>query len=155
MEVRNSYEEIRRYGKKIKRPIAIEDILNNEFLFEMFSDYLDRIIAIYKGQGRKKVKIQLVEKPQNLQSKGILQPTLSVPTLQEEIAEAYNVDNDIFKYKYDKENKYYILSYNRNIYSIEDIRYEIFKYKYDNFGRIMGIYEKHRHENNKKIKQRA
>ncbi|WP_108822275.1 hypothetical protein [Dysgonomonas sp. Marseille-P4361] len=155
IEVRNSYEEIRRYGKKIKRQIAIEDILNNEFLFEMFSDYLDRIITIYKGQGRKKVKIQLVEKPQNLQSKGILQPTLSEPILQEEIAEAYNVNNDIFKYKYDKENKYYILSYNRDIYNERSIRYEILKYELSNLGRIMNIYQKHRYENNKKIKQRA
>lgn len=77
-EIRFQYEELRRYIKKIKRPIVFDDLLDPQFLNNMFFEYLDRIITIYKGTGKKKTKIQLVDKPPILQSQGILQPTLSV-----------------------------------------------------------------------------
>lgn len=42
----------------------------------MFFEYLDRMITVYEGTGRKKMKIQLVDKPEIIQPQCILQPTL-------------------------------------------------------------------------------
>jgi len=75
-ETRYKYEEIRRYSKRIGRPIIFEDLLNEEFLCNMFFDCLDRLLTIFKGKGRKKEKIQLVERPNVLHCESILQPTL-------------------------------------------------------------------------------
>ena len=82
-EIRFGYEEIRRYSKKIKKVIEFENLLNPHFLCDMFFEYFNRIITVYKGQGRKKTKIQLIDRPEVfMQSQGILQPTpaVSIPT---------------------------------------------------------------------------
>lgn len=78
-EIRLTYDEIHRYIKKYKKPIIFNDIMNPEFLHTMFSEYLDRIIVIYKnGQSkRKRKKISLIPPVDIVPPAGILQPTLS------------------------------------------------------------------------------
>ncbi|MFV0310303.1 MAG: hypothetical protein ACK5KN_01485 [Dysgonomonas sp.] len=105
-EIRFGSEELRRYIKKIKRTITFEDLLDPQFLNDMFFEYLDGIITISKGTGRKKTQIQLVEKPVILQPQGILQPTLSV----------YNSTPSIHKNEYFNMDKF-INEYSNKIYN--------------------------------------
>lgn len=99
-EIRFGSEELRRYIKKIKRTITFEDLLDPQFLNDMFFEYLDGIITISKGTGRKKNKIQLVDQPEILQPQGILQPTLSVPNSTRSISKNgyFNFDKFINEY---------------------------------------------------------
>ena len=92
IEVRLIYEEIRRYIKKHKKPISFNDVINPEFLHTVFSEYLDRIIVIYKnGQSkRKREKISLIPPIEIVPPAGILQATLS-----ENIPQPQQSDNKI------------------------------------------------------------
>lgn len=78
IEVRLTSEEIRRYIEKHKRPISFNNIINPDFLHTVFTEYLDRIIVIYKnGQSkRKREKISLIPPVETVPPAGILQPTL-------------------------------------------------------------------------------
>lgn len=135
-EVRLGYEEISRYSKKIKRTITFEDLLDSQFLNDMFFEYLNRIITIYRGTGRKKTKIQLVDKPYIEQPQVLLQPTLPM-----HIFDFYN-DNGNYKMKIDNENNILTILYDKNKYTLENIKYEIFIYKYNNLNKYLSIYEK-------------
>ena len=53
-------EEIQRFEKKLKRPITVADLLNKEFLYAMFTEYLDRIIVIKDSNNK---EIDLFPKP--------------------------------------------------------------------------------------------
>ena len=100
-EIRFSYEEIRRYSKKIKRTITFDDLLDPQFLTDMFFEYFNRIITIYKGQGRKKTKIQLIDKPDILlHPQGILQPTPTVSNSTSSISKNGYFDLDKFMNEY-------------------------------------------------------
>ncbi|MDR2948598.1 MAG: hypothetical protein LBV71_05265 [Prevotella sp.] len=59
-EIRLESEELKRYEKKHKKPITLLDLLNKEFLYNMFTEYYDRIIVI---KNSKKEKIQLYPVP--------------------------------------------------------------------------------------------
>jgi len=45
-EVRIESEELSRYEKKHKKPIELSDLLNKQFLFDVFKEYMGRIIVI-------------------------------------------------------------------------------------------------------------
>lgn len=127
-EMRFKYDEIRKYIKKIKRPISLEDLLNPQFLYDMFFEYLDRIIAIYTGKGRKKTKIQLVEKPNIQSSQGVLQSTLSLTDISDQNIDSPLVDieksyNDTYSYI----NMFKQEKFNRDIF-IDKIDDKINKY---------------------------
>lgn len=74
-EIVLKYEEISRYNKKIKRPITIEDLMRQEFLYNMFTEYFSRIISVTKEIKRKKEYVKLVSAIEFVSSEGILQPT--------------------------------------------------------------------------------
>lgn len=130
-EIRFQYEELRRYIKKIKRPITFDDLLDPQFLSNMFFEYLDRIITIYKGTGKKKTKIQLVDQPKIQSSEGILQPTLSVSNSTPSIRK-----NGYFNF--DK----FINEYSNNLYNnqlfINSIRNNMNNYINNNRSKYIG-----------------
>lgn len=99
-EIRFGSEELRRYTEKIKRTITFEDLLDPQFLNDMFLKTLDGIVTIYRGTVKKKVKIQLVDQPKIVQSQGILQPTLSVSNSTPSISKNgyFNIDKFINEY---------------------------------------------------------
>ena len=59
-EIRLESEELRRLEKKRKKPTTLTDLLSKEFLYEVFTEYIDRIIVIRDGKGN---KIDLFPKP--------------------------------------------------------------------------------------------
>ena len=133
-EIRFQYEELKRYSKKIKRVITFEDLLNPQFLSDMFFDTLDKIITIYDGSGRKKRKIQLVEKPLIEQPQCILQPTQL-----EHTSEFYNSNNQIFITKII--DNQIIINYDINKYNKQDIKLEIFNHKLINIKQYLELYK--------------
>jgi len=59
-EIRLESEELRRLAKKRGKSITIENLLSKEFLYEVFTEYIDRIIVIKDSKGK---KIDLFPKP--------------------------------------------------------------------------------------------
>jgi hypothetical protein len=59
-EIRLESEELRRLEKKRGKPITLTDLLNKEFLYDVFIEYIDRIIVIKDNKGK---KIDLFKKP--------------------------------------------------------------------------------------------
>lgn len=96
-EIRLKYEEIRRFIKKHKRPITLEDLFNQQFLYDVFIEYLNRSITIYQNQGNKKVKIPLTPSPVIQSSEGILQPTLPDTTSLCRQSNNNKIENNIIK----------------------------------------------------------
>ena len=72
-EIRLESEELRRFEQKRKKPITLTDLLNKEFLYEVFTEYIDRIIVVRDGKGN---KIDLFPKPYLGDCKGKLPLTL-------------------------------------------------------------------------------
>lgn len=135
-EIRFYYEELRRYSKRKNMIISFDDLLNDQFLCDMFFDNIDLFVSVSVGKGRKKNKIQLVEKPNYLSSEGILQSTLPM-----QIIEFYNSGTKAnFKMAYD--NNELSISYDKNIYCMDDIKYELFMFKHNNLKRYLSVYDK-------------
>jgi hypothetical protein len=59
-EIRLESEELQRLEKKRKKPITLTDLLSKEFLYEVFTEYIDRIIVIRDSKNK---KIDLFPKP--------------------------------------------------------------------------------------------
>jgi len=75
-EIRLESEEWRRYEEKRKKqgkPITLTDLLSKEFLYEVWTEYIDRIIVIRDSKNR---KIDLFPKPYLGECKGKLPLTL-------------------------------------------------------------------------------
>lgn len=108
IEIRLTYEEIRRYIKKHKKPILFNDVTNSQFQYNMFSEYLDRIIVIYRNGAskRKREKIHLLPTLEIVPPQGILQPTLPTPisaTQYTNLNRLINNNIDSYnEYKYEK-----------------------------------------------------
>jgi len=85
-EIRLEYEELRRFEKKRDKPIALTELLNKEFLYEVFTEYMDRIIVIRDSKNQ---KIDLFPKPFLGDCKGKLPLTLPQPQQAHHFAE-YN-----------------------------------------------------------------
>lgn len=129
IEIRLASEEIRRYIKKHKKPIAFNDVINPEFLHKVFSEYLDRIIVIYKnGQSkRKREKISLIPPVEIVPPAGILQATLS-----DNIFNTQQSDNKINTIVNSNEIKNSIINEYINQYKEIKYRHEIFINKISN-----------------------
>ncbi|NDV78613.1 hypothetical protein [Dysgonomonas sp. 511] len=130
IEVRLTYDEIHRYIKKHKKPISFDDIMNAQFLHEMFSEYLDRIIVIYKNgtNKRKRDKVSLIPTIDIVPSEGILQPTLPDTILLPQHSE--NETNNIKNFDNIKNsiiNQYKEVKYKHEIF-INKINNNINKY---------------------------
>nr|WP_297165511.1 hypothetical protein [uncultured Dysgonomonas sp.] len=108
IEIRLTYEEIRRYMKKHKRLISFDDVANPQFQYNMFSEYLDRIIVIYKNGAskRKREKIHLLPTLEIVPSQGILQPTLPTPISATQYTNLKRLINNIDSYNEYKYEKY-------------------------------------------------
>lgn len=122
IEVRLTYDEIHRYIKKHKKPISFNDVTNPQFQYNMFSEYLDRIIVIYKNGAskRKREKIHLLPTLEIVPSQGILQPTLPTPisaTQYTNLNRLINSNIDFYyEYKYEKyKQELFINRINNNI----------------------------------------
>lgn len=62
-EVRISGRKIYDYEKgKLKRMITLDDLMNKDFLYEMFKIHVDKVMKIYNGKGCKH-KLQLYATP--------------------------------------------------------------------------------------------
>lgn len=62
-EVRISGRKIYDYEKSsLKRKITLDDLMNKDFLYEMFKIHVDKVVKIYKGKGCKH-KLQLYATP--------------------------------------------------------------------------------------------
>lgn len=111
-EVRLHYDEIRRYIKKHKKPILLEDLMNPNFLLKIYEEYLHRIMTIYKSYSKKKEQVSLLPNDISKSWEGILQPTLPEVGYEVEI----NMDNEI---DYSNINKDSNVKYNKidTIYS--------------------------------------
>ena len=72
-EIRLESEELRRLEKKRGKPITLTDLLSKEFLYEVFTEYIDRIIVIRDSKGK---KIDLFPKPYLGNCRGKLPLTL-------------------------------------------------------------------------------
>lgn len=129
IEIRLTSDEIRRYIKKHKKPISFNDVINPEFLHTVFSEYLDRIIVIYKnGQSkRKREKISLIPPVQIVPPVGILQPTLS-----DNIFDTQQSDNKINANINFNKIKDSIINEYLNEIKIEKYRHQIFINKISN-----------------------
>lgn len=134
-ELRFQYEEIRRYSEKIKRVITFDDLLDPQFLSDMFFEYLDRMITVYEGTGRKKrdtPKIQLVDRPEIVQPQRILQYTLPI----------HNSTPSIHKNGYFNFNKF-INEYSNKLYNnqlfISSIRNDMNSYINNNKSKYIRI----------------
>lgn len=90
-EARLYYDEIRRYIKKHKKPILLEDLMSPNFLLKIYEEYLHRIVTIYKSYSKKKEKVSLLPNGIIKSWEGILQPTLPEVGYEVEI----NMDNEI------------------------------------------------------------
>ena len=75
-EIRLESEELRRLEKKRRKPITLTDLLSKEFLYDIFSEYIDRIIVIRDSEGK---KIDLFPKPFLGDCRGKLPLTLQGP----------------------------------------------------------------------------
>lgn len=122
IEVRLTYDEIHRYIKKHKKPISFNDVTNPQFQYNLFSEYLDRIIVIYRNGAskRKREKIHLLPTLEIVPSQGILQPTLPTPisaTQYTNLKRLINNNIDSYnEYKYEKcKQELFINRINNNI----------------------------------------
>ncbi len=115
-EVRLYYDEIRRYIQKHKKPILLEDLINPNFLFKIYEEYLHRIVTIYKSYSKKKEKVSLLPNGIIKTREGILQPTLPEVGYEVEINMNSKID-------FPNINKDSNIEYNKNdaIYSKEII----------------------------------
>lgn len=115
-EVRLYYDEIRRYIQKHKKPILLEDLINSNFLFKIYEEYLHRIMTIYKSYSKKKEKVSLLPNGIIKTREGILQPTLPEVGYEVEINMNSKID-------FPNINKDSNIEYNKNdaIYSKEII----------------------------------
>lgn len=122
IEIRFTYDEIRRYIKKHKKSISFNDVTNPQFQYNMFSEYLDRIIVIYRNGAskRKREKIHLLPTLEIVPPQGILQPTLPTPisaTQYTNLNRLINSNIDFYnEYKYEKyKQELFINGINNNI----------------------------------------
>ena len=93
-EIRLESEELKRYEKKHKRPITVTDLLDKTFLYDMFTEYIDRIIVI---RDSKKNKIDLFPKP----FLGTLEGKLPLPlpectTPESDFSSSYKINESNF-----------------------------------------------------------
>jgi hypothetical protein len=132
-EIRLESEELRRLEKKRKSPITLADLLSKEFLYEVFTEYIDRIIVIKDSKGK---KIDLFPKPFLGDCEGKLPLTLpqseNAPQLVEnkEISIIEN-ENIFFNNKEDLREDFEEIIYNNPIY---------FEY-HENNKEIIGNYQ--------------
>lgn len=88
-EIRLTYEEIARFIKRQKSLIQLEDLMNPNFLLNIYNEYLDRIVTIYTNSTKKREKLQIIPTSIITSLEGILQPTLA------EVEVKINMDNEI------------------------------------------------------------
>lgn len=99
-EIRLESEEIRRYEKKHKKPITLDNLLNKEFLYAMFCEYVDRIIVI---RDSKKRKIDLYPVPCLESWEGKLPLPLPKVCSDTQIIENKEINNFISNNDFEKE----------------------------------------------------
>ena len=154
-EIRLESEEWKRYVKKREKqgiPIILTDLLNKEFLYEVFTEYIDRIILI---RDNKNQKIDLFPKPFLGSCEGKLPLTLpqgpevsqfieynDIPTFENEKDEIPTIKN---------ENK----DFNNKEYLKEKFRQQIinnqnYKNLYENYKKIIRCHQ----TKNKRIPKR-
>lgn len=110
LEVRLESEELKRFEKKHKKPIGLSDLFDKQFLYEMFCEYIDRIILIKDSSNK---KINLFPVPCLDSYKGKL--PLPLPAGLDEIKNKINKQstNDIIiNYEILKRKEYNYMIYN-------------------------------------------
>jgi len=117
-EIRLESEELRRLEKKRKKPITLTDLLSKEFLYEVFTEYIDRIIVIRDNKGN---KIGLFPKPYLGDCKGKLPLTLPPGPDDLQLIENKEIpiienENLFFNNKEDLQEDFEEIIYNNPIY---------------------------------------
>jgi|GEM_PF-4999095 len=114
-EIRLESEELRRLEKKRKSPITLTDLLSKEFLYEVFTEYIDRIIVIRDSKNK---KIDLFPKPFLGVCEGKL--PLTLPSEQDALQFAENKELSTIKSEitdFNKKEDFEELFYNNPIYN--------------------------------------